>query len=177
MQLDYETKLRMVKAGLAVPGMRAEGADAARNITSKLEAAGVYPTGRKPDSLGQREPQCTRLGDTCNVSSPLSPVPILLLAFFAYSLGKRSFDVEDEEWVERLERRAERSRTRRLERQRDLAKRLQPLQNTFGWSLIGAEGLPTTLAYAFLVLAAVVQLALALALTSPLPEDISAWLS
>ena len=60
-----------------------------------------------------------------------------------------------------MERRAEKSRQRRLEQQRSLANQLKPLEGWFGWTLVDDEGLPTVNAYVFLALAVVVQLWLA----------------
>ena len=59
--------------------------------------------------------------------------PVLLLVAFAYSLGTQAFaDEDDPEWVARLERRAEKSRQRRLEQQRSLANQLKPLEGWLG---------------------------------------------
>ena len=101
------------------------------------------------------------------------PGPIVLLAYFAYVIGQQSFAPEDDDWLERVERQAERSRKRRLERQRDLARRLAPLQNAMGWTFVTDDGLPTTDAYVFLALAVVVQLTLASALAEPFRQAFS----
>ena len=97
---------------------------------------------------------------------------MILVAAFAYAVGTQAF-ADEEEYFEQLEKRAARSRERRLERQRDLASRLAPVEQAFGWSLVDANGLPTSKAYAFLGAAVLAQLAIAAALAAPLRDAFS----
>ena len=191
MLLSDDAKRRMVQAGLAVPGMEAEGRAVARNISSALDSAGVgyveigrdFATVTRRDALSavappsappSAEPKCTR-ADPCPVDGDLlgslvqTSAPIVLLVAFAYAAGTQAA-TSDEEWLDRLEERAERSRKRRLAALRDLGGRLEPVQAAFGWSLVDERGLPTALAYGFLALALAAQLALAAALSRPLQE-------
>ena len=171
MQLSYDQKLKMVQAGLAVPGFKAEGAEASKDINRRLEEAGV------------RKKQASDSARTCTYDAPceldggdflrslaLSPGGVVLLAAFAYTVGQRSFESEDDGWTERLERRAARSRERRIERQRDFARRLEPLQQLLGWPLVTEGGMPTAEAYYFLAAAVLLQLTLAAAVTSSIRE-------
>ena len=54
-----------------------------------------------------------------------------------------------------------------------LASRLAPVEQAFGWSLVDANGLPTSNAYAFLGAAVLAQLAIAAALAAPLRDAFS----
>ena len=172
MRLDYDAKLKLVQAGLAIPGMEAEGREASESISSRLKAAGVVEIGeersRTPvradaERVCTQEAPCELDGDLAK-RLLLTPGPVVLLLAFAYSVGVAAFETEDEDWYEKLEKRAERSRQRRREQQLDLARRLEPLQQTFGWSLVREEdGMPTLDAYVFLTVAVSAQLALALA--------------
>lgn len=171
MRLDYDAKLKLVQAGLAIPGMEAEGREASESISSNLKAAGVVEIGeerRAPVPTAGSEKVCTKEAP-CELDGDLArrllltPGPVVLLAAFAFSIGTAAFETEDEDWYEKLEERAERSRQRRRERQLDLARRLEPLQQTFGWSLVREDdGMPTLDAYVFLAVAVSAQLALAL---------------
>jgi hypothetical protein len=165
MSMSYEDKMRLVQAGLAVPGMSVEGREASRNITSTLRAAGVYELGGGSGGDGD--------ADVRRRAAGLSPGPTLLLLAFAYTLGTRAFSSDDDAWVERLERQAERSRRRRIERLEDLGRRLAPLQDAFGWKFVASNGQPTRDAYLFLALAAAVQIALVTALAAPIQDALS----
>lgn len=177
MTLTYDEKMSMVRAGLAVPGFSAEGKDAATNISGRLEGAGVFELGKqapppRPQQSEQR--RCTR-EEPCDldgsVVTNLFQVPgVILLIAFAYALGEQAFNEEDADYIQRLERQAEKSRARRLARQRDLAKSLQPLEQLFGWSLVTDDGLPTSDAYVFFAAAVLTQLLFAYALTAPLRD-------
>jgi hypothetical protein len=174
--LTDEQKVQMVKAGLAVPGYSAEGRAASREIDAKLREAGVVEIGRARESAAREKSarECTR-ESPCDIDASLVtnlllvPLP-LLLASFAFVVGQQAFASEDEGW---LEAQAERSRKRRLARQRDLASRLVPVQNSLGWRLVSEDGLPTQDAYAFVAIAVVVQVALALAVAAPLRDALS----
>ena len=147
-------------------------AEASESISSRLKAAGVVEIGeersRTPvradaERVCTQEAPCELDGDLAK-RLLLTPGPVVLLLAFAYSVGVAAFETEDEDWYEKLEKRAERSRQRRREQQLDLARRLEPLQQTFGWSLVREEdGMPTLDAYVFLTVAVSAQLALALA--------------
>lgn len=172
MVLSYDEKLQLVRAGLAVPGFAAEGREAAREIDTKLEASGIFEVGRSsrpPARTCTREEPCDLQADVLR-QLLLVPLPFLL-AGFAYVLGTQAFGTDDDNgWLERVERQAERSRQRRLARQRDLAARLLPLQRATGWSLVTEDGRPTQDAYVFLALAVVMQVGLAFALAEPLRD-------
>ena len=168
MTLSYEEKLAMVNAGLAVPGMSEEGAEASRKINKKLDELGIIEIGKSRPPPAEKK-ACTK-DDPCEVDGELikslifTPGPVILLVAFAYSVGSQAFaDEDDEEWIAKLERRAEKSRERRLERQRNLASQLKPVEQWFGWTLVDDEGLPTTDAYVFLAAAVGAQLSLAFA--------------
>ena len=176
MALSYDEKLNMVKMGLAVPGFAAEGREASSSISRQLQETGVFELGASRPAAASAAPpkRCTR-DDPCDLDGDvvqsliLTPGPIILLAGFAYALGTQAFAAEDDEaWLEKLERQAERSREKRLARQRDLASRLAPLQELLGWPLVSADGLPTSDAYTFVAAAVVTQLLLALALRNAL---------
>ena len=72
-----------------------------------------------------------------------------------------------------LAKQAERSKARRIERLRDLAKRIQPVQEITGWQLISTDGLPTLDAWVFLALAIIAQLVVADALFQPIRDAFS----
>lgn len=177
--LTYEEKLRLVNAGLAVPGFEAEGRQVSRDISSRLGRDREASAG---DSARHAR-RCTR-DAPCDIDGDLvkrlalTPGPVLLLAAFAYSVGVRAFADEDSErnidgeWTARLERRAERSRSRRVAALRELARQLEPVQDAFGWRLVAADGQPTANAFVFVAVAAVVQVALAFALTAPLRDAV-----
>ena len=70
----------------------------------------------------------------------------------------------DADGIAWLEKQAERSRARRQSRLRELAERLEPVAEITGWTMRGADGLPTLDAFVFLGVAIASQLLLVLAL-------------
>lgn len=177
MALNYDEKLSLVRMGLAVPGMDAEGKQVSRDLSSRLEASGVFELGaQRPVPAADAPRRCTREEpcdlDAADVLRSLLLVPLpLLLAGFAVAAGRSAYVSEDDDaFLARLEKQAERSRERRLARQRDLASRIAPLQEWFGWSLVTGDGLPTGDAYVALAVAVLAQVALAFALAAPLND-------
>ena len=176
--LTYDDKLSLVKAGLAIPGMEVEGREATAGIKEKLKKTGVVEIGsdeimkareEKPKKRCTRDAPCELTAGDIVDSFILTPGPVILLAAFAYTVGVQAFEMEDateDERLEQLAKRAEKSRQRRIERQKDLAARLEPLEAAFGWRLVSPEGLPTTDAYVFLAVAILAQLAFAISLGS-----------
>ena len=169
--LDDDQKLALIRMGLAVPGMEKEGRAASQRISKRMDEAGVIEIGKAQQSVEKRS--CTR-DEPCEVdaqflrSLALTPGPVLLLVAFAYSVGVAAYSAEtDDDW---LERQAERSRARRLKRQREFGAALQPLQQWTGWTLVTGDGTPTSDAYVFLAVAVAAQLTLAASLAAPLQD-------
>lgn len=182
MAMSYDDKLQLVRMGLAVPGMTEEGKQAATEIDTRLRETGVYELGAIKKAPPSAPKKCTR-EDPCDIdggllrSLALTPGPVILLAAFALSVGNQAFaseEMTETDWEERLQRQAERSRKRRLDRQRLFAQQLEPIQAILGLNLVSAEdGLPTSDAYVFLAVAVGVQIAIASAVVAPLQEALS----
>ena len=177
--LTYDEKLQLTRMGLAVPGMSEEGKKSKDDIRQVLTEAGVYQLGEKREKRPARK--CTR-EEPCDLDGggllrnlALTPGPVLLFVAFAVAVGNQAGQevASDEEWVKRLERQAERSRARRIARQRNLAEQLEPVQSILGLNLVDDDGLPTTDAYVFLAVAVLVQLAIASAIVAPLQQAVS----
>ena len=60
MALSYDEKLSLVNAGLAVPGLSAEGKSAASNIGDRLTAAGVFELGASSLDIHSNLPEPVR---------------------------------------------------------------------------------------------------------------------
>lgn len=154
--LAEELGQRLAAKGFAIPGMQ-EVAQQAR--VERAAAACTYESPCDFDWAGF-------VG-----SLALSPAGIGLIVLASYLAGAAAAEeaeeatrsqgasIADDEIEPRseLEVQAARSRARRDVQLRAFAKRLTPLQETFGWNLVDVEGMPTADAWFFFGLAAILQ--------------------
>ena len=157
--MSDEAKTRLLQAGFAVPGM----AEMAPKMSSSAMASARECTRDNPCDIDS----ATALDFLGSLA--LTPGPVLLLCILAYSVGVQAF-ADEEPGTERLDspaenaspewlvRQAASSRARRLERLRDLGRRLRPVQDWTGWQLVAKDDLPRLDAWAFLGVAIAAQL-------------------
>ena len=137
MTIPPDVKVKLAKSGLAIPGME--------DVARKAAATAPSCTPNAPCDM-----------DASFISSlalaSLGVVAIVLLA------GISGAAADEDDFLEALERRAERSRSRRDAQLRGLAKAVKPLQDSpLGWELVDDEGMPTSDAFVFLTLAVASQ--------------------
>lgn len=142
-----DVKLKLAQGGLAIPGME----DAAREATAERLAASAPAAER----LCTAAAPCAFDAGAFLSSAATVPLAVVALALIG---GLAGATADDDEFLEALEARAERSRRRRELQLRNFAKAVKPLQDSpLGWRLVDAQGMPTPDAYVFLAIAVAAQ--------------------